>query len=303
MALWTAKTDGYWWQGQLKGPAWAPIRLDVFPTEENTALAGIGLTEADLAVYPGGDAVFSSGTVLIENKIINGDVRISGTAQVTIRRCKINGHVDADSANASTVIEDTYIDTGTWQNAAAGFQNVIYRRCDIRGGATGVNASMNVIVQDTIMHKGYLPPTGDIHMGGFLSNGGHDILVENCTIICDNPLNVDGGGPSGTAQIYGDFAELYNFTFDGCYFGATTGSYVNSFGYNPGWAESGGTVGKQYGTNTHHITVQNCVWERGPGGIYKGGTVATVTSWPLLDPDSVWFNNTWDDGTPIGSDD
>lgn len=297
MPLWVAKTDGYWWNGEERGPWWGEEEVRVFPTVETTGLVGVGLTEGDLTEYVGTPS-FGSGTVLIENKIINGDPRIFGTAQVTIRRCKINGHVDADSATATLLIEDTVIDSSTWTNATAGFQNVTYRRCDVRGGATGINASLNSVVEDSIMHEGYLPETGDIHMGGFLCSGGHNILVNNCTIICNNPLNVDGGGPSGTAQIYGDFAELYDITFDHCFFAATTGSYVTSFGYNPGWPESG----KLYGDTTHDITVKNCVYERGLGGIYKGGTVATVTSWPALDPGSVWFNNTWDDDTPIDSD-
>lgn len=298
MPLWTARPDGHWWSGATQGPSWVP-RLLEFPTEQTTGLAGVGLTEADLTTYPHEPVFNGTDVVLIENKIINDDLRIYDAAQVTVRRCKINGHVDSDSAAAALTMEDTMIDCGTWGNACVGFQNLTIRRCDIRGGATGLNAAINVLAQDSIMHKGYLPPTGDIHMGGLLCSGGHNILADNCTIVCDNPLNVDGGGPSGTANLYGDFDELHHITFDHCLFAATTGSYVTSLGYNPGWPEEG----KQFGTDTHHITVQNCVYQRGPGGIYQGGTVATVTSWPYLDADSVWSNNTWDDGTPIGSDD
>lgn len=275
-----------------------PVEPPEFPTEASTGLAGVGLTEGDLTVYDGPAGYNGSDTIIIENKIVNHELRVYDSVQMIIRRSKINGNIDIASPNASLLMEDTLVDCGTWGNASVGFENMTIRRCDIRGGITAVNAVRNTVVENSILHKGYLPPTGDVHMGGFLCSGGHDILVDNCTIVCNNPLNQDGGGPSGTAQLYGDFGDLYNITFDHCYFRATTGGYVTSFGYDPGWP----STGKPYGANTRDIVVKDCVYERGPNGAYKGGGYGTTTSWPALDPGSVWSNNTWDDGTPIGYD-
>lgn len=276
--------------------------LGAFPNQLNIGLNGVGLVEASMPVF-GGTGGFTGSTVAtVEEQVINDYIRVFDSAQVAIRRCKINGRVDIDSVAANLTLEDSVIDAGAWSNAAIGFQNLVINRCEIRGGVTAVNATRNVFIRDSLLHMAHLPATGDWHLGGFLSNGGHTISLYNCTIICNNPLNPDGGGPSGTAQLYGDFEVLHNITFDHCFFAATTGAYTTSFGYDPGWVESGGLQGKQYGAETHHITVKNCVWERGPGGIYKGGTVATTSSFPSLDPNSVWLNNTWDDGTPIDSD-
>lgn len=260
-----------------------------FPDATNTGLAGVGMTESDLSLYTGPGGYDSGGPYLLEDLLINDDIRIYANVQMTIRRCKINGHVDIDSVNASLIMEDTHVDATTWSNAAVGFQNMTIRRCDIEGGITAVNASVNVIVEDSYLHGQRIPATGQAHAGGFLCSGGHDITLTGNTIVCDVLDNGDGGGPSNNLNLFGDFAELSDITVIGNYFPVTAGGYSVSLGHNPS---------KPFGDNPSDIVFTGNTLARDPVTL-KGGVFGTVTS--FLDANgNVYSGNVWaDDGTPV----
>lgn len=262
---------------------------DGFPDAFNTGLAGVGMTEADLSPYSGPGGYDQGGPYLLEDQLINDDIRLYNNVQMTIRRCKINGHIDIDSAGASLLIEDSHVDASSWSNAAVGFMNMTIRRCDIEGGITAVNASINVTVEDSYLHGQVIAPTGEQHAGGFLCSGGHDITLTHNTIVCDVLDNGDGGGPSNNLNLFGDLAPLSDITVEDCYFPVTAGGYSVSLGHNPG---------KPYGDNPSNIVFVNNVLARDPG-TGKGGQFGTVTSF-LNANGNVYSGNTWaDDGTAV----
>lgn len=270
------------------GAPTAPIP-DGFPNALNTGLAGVGMTEVDLEPYTGPGGYDQGGPYVLEDLLINEDIRLYNSVQMTIRRCKINGHVDIDSANASLLMEDTHVDATTWSNAAVGFQNMTIRRCDIEGGITAVNASTNVVVEDSYLHGQRIAETGEQHAGGFLCSGGGDISLFGNTIVCDVLDNGDGGGPSNNLNLFGDLAPLTNITIEGNFFPVTAGGYSVSLGHNPG---------KPYGNDPTGIEFVDNVLARDPD-TGKGGVFGTVTSF-LAANGNVYSGNTWaDDGTSV----
>lgn len=260
-----------------------------FPNANNTGLLGVDMTEDDLTAYAGPGGYDQGGPYLLEDQLIDMDIRLYNSVQMTIRRCKINGHVDIDSVNASLLMEDCHVDAGAWSNAAVGFQNMTIRRCDIEGGITAVNASVNVVVEDSYLHGQVIAPTGEQHAGGFLCSGGEGITVTHCTVVCDVLDNGDGGGPSANLNLYGDLAPLVDITVTDSYFPATAGGYSVSLGHNPS---------KPYGDDPTGIVFTDNTLARDPV-TGKGGVFGTVTSF-LAANGNVYTGNVWaDDGTSV----
>jgi len=255
-----------------------------FPDATNTGLAGVGLTESDLSLYTGPGGYSGSAVVTLERLLINDDIRVYDSVNITLIECKINGHIDIDSTLATLTMIDCHVDAGTWSNAAVGFQNMTITRCNIEGGITAVNASVNVTVTDSYLHGQQISPTGPDHAGGFLCSGGHDITLTHNTIVCDVLDNGFGGGPSNNLNLFGDFAPLLDITIDNNYFPVTAGGYSVSLGHNPG---------ANFGDNPTNITFTDNVLERDPI-TGKGGVFGTVTSY--LDANgNVYSNNVWAD--------
>lgn len=97
-------------------------------TSSNIGRAGAGYTGT--TVYSGSSSL-SSGTHLIEDKRITSPITVSGTAQVTIRGCKIDpssttagsNFIQCDSGTPTLVVEDCDIDG---VNVAGGLGGVAY---------------------------------------------------------------------------------------------------------------------------------------------------------------------------------
>ena len=92
---------------------------------------------------------------------------------------------------------------------------------------------------------------------------------------------------------YPDFAPINHNTIDG-----------NLFIANPiglGFcAYGGGTAGKPYSddpTNATYIVFSNNVFQKGSNG--KCGAYGAVTDFDTGGTGNTWFNNLWDDGTPV----
>ena len=147
---------------------------------------------------------------------------------------------------------------------------------------------------DSWLHGQYLPPGGDWHLDGFISNGGQpdgsdsrNSFVHN-TIACDNPAD-GSGGCSGNIGLFADFAPLNGFTFDHNLFPASPGGSYCFYG--------GSASNKPFGGQTSHIVVVNNVFARGRNG--RCGTAGPVAAFDATRPGNVWRNNTWDDGAPL----
>lgn len=269
-----------------------PIIPAEFPNEFNTGIAGVGLVPADLTPYTGPGGYDGSQVILLEEQWIQSDIRVFDTVQITLRRCLIQGHIDIDSAGAHLTMEDCHVDSGSWSNAAVGFQQMTIARCNIEGGITAVNASRNVTVTDSYLHGQVISPTGSDHAGGFLCSGGGNIVLEHCTIWCSVLDNGHGGGPSNNVNLFGDFAELDGISINNSYMPVTGGGYSVSLGWNPG---------KPFGDTPSNIVFTNNVLARtpaAPGG--KGGVFGTVTSFLQSDPSNIYTGNVWaDDGSPV----
>jgi hypothetical protein len=257
----------------------------VWPGPSNTGVpAGTVLTN-----YTGPSGYNGTQDITITDQIISSELRIYDSVNITLLRCIVTGNIDCDSGTASFTATDSEIQAQDWRNASVGFQNLNLLRCNLHGGTTSLNASNNVQATDCWLH-GQVVVDQD-HAGGFLCSGGGNTTLTHCYVVCDVLDNGLGGGPSASVNLYGDFAPLHDIHFENVLIGHTDGAYAASFGYNPG---------KPYGSNPMGIWVRNCVFERGPNGM--GGSIGTVTSFLSTEPTNIWFNNTWDDGTPIPSD-
>lgn len=267
----------------------------VYRDASNTGLAGAGLTETDLTTYTDTTVIQNNGPLVIENKIINDDIRFNTAGSVTLRKCKLNGHIDATVTGASVTAEDCYIDAGTYSNAAVNSFALTMRRCHITGGEASIFVGSGSLVEDCYTHGQYVPAIGDIHTGAVSCFGTDSAIIRRTTIFNDSENNVDGGGPTGDFQIFGDDRANNNILVEYCYLPATAGGYACSLGYNPG---------KPYGDNPTRIVFRHNIFGRGSNG--KGGEFGTVTSFLADAGDgstgvgNQYYDNIWQDsGQPV----
>lgn len=251
-----------------------------FPGPANTGLPD-GVT---LRPYDGPCTIETAGTV-ITDRAVGCDRLVVQAAGVTVSRSRLKV-VDVDRAGASLVVEDSEIDGGTHPGAAVGYADVTLRRVEVRGGRSSVVCGTNCLIEDSWLHD-QLDPVGDEHLNGFLSNGGKGVVLRRNTIECTPQDNILGGGCSGDAQIYGDFAALVDYKFEGNLFKTTPGGFCTSFGYDPR---------KKFGHRPKGIHVIDNVFERGDGG--KCGSYGPATSFVARDG-NVWKNNRWVGGENV----
>ncbi|MGF1664175.1 MAG: hypothetical protein ACFCVG_17210, partial [Kineosporiaceae bacterium] len=254
-----------------------------FPGAASTGPSG------ELTPYRGPCTITRAGTV-VENHDVTCDLLIQA-ADVVVRNSRVTGVVDVDSNSpgASATIEDTEIDAGTAYRAAVSSHDVTVRRSEIRGGQHGVQCYERCRVERSWIHDQYVPPDGDWHLNGFLSNGGTDMVLVGNRLECDTPITRNDGGCTAAAAIFGDFEPVARFTFDGNLFVAST--------TQPYCAYGGSDPGKPYASQTRDIVFVNNVFQRGSNG--RCGLYGPVTSFDPSLPGNVWRNNTWDDGTQV----
>lgn len=260
-------------------PKPGPVR---FPDESNTGVPA----STRLTRYSGGCAFDRPGTI-VKGKIITCDRVVILAPNVTIRSSEIHGWIDVSPAAAHLTLEDSNVNAGTSKTPAIGFYDVTIRRSEIRGGQTSVQCASNCLIEDSLLHD-QMKPVGPQHLGGYLSNGGSNVVLRHNTVACTPHDNADGGGCSGSMQIYANFAPLVNFRFIDNLVKATPGGYCASFGQNPG---------VKFGSHPTHIVVVNNVFERGPSG--KCGVFGAATSFFVGGRGNVFSSNTWDDGAPL----
>jgi len=253
-----------------------------FPDAANTGVPpGTYLTP-----YTESCAFQQAGTV-IKDKIISCDHIEILAPNITISSSELHGWIDVGPATAHLTLEDSELDAGKSQTPAIGFQNVTVQRTEIRGGQTSVQCASNCLIEDSLLHD-QMSPVGAQHLGGYLSNGGSNVVLRHNTIACTPHDNSAGGGCTGSIQIFGDFAPLRNFRFEDNLVEATPGGYCASFGQNPG---------KKFGSDPSHIVVLNNVFQRGHSG--KCGVYGATTSFFGEGKGNVFKGNTWDNGSPL----
>jgi len=261
-----------------------------WPNASNTGVpAGTALS-----AYSGPCQVTKANTV-IDAKTINCDLEIRA-ANVTIKRSKINGGVVLDtdisgSSKWSYTLVDSDVDAGLRQLPAVSYGNMKVIRSDIRGGETSVQCGEHAIscsIEDSYLHGQRIPSNANWHLGGFLSNGGHNIRIRHNTIICDAPANSVGEGCTGDLNLLGDFAVVSDVVIDSNYLGASTGMSYCLYG--------GDASSKPY-PNADHVTVANNVFQRGSNR--KCGAYGAVTGFDVNGTGNHWSNNKWADGSSV----
>ncbi|WP_170111000.1 DUF4082 domain-containing protein [Antricoccus suffuscus] len=255
-----------------------PPATTSFPGPSNTGVpAGVALTP-----YSGPCTITTPNTV-IDAKAISCDLVIAAP-NVQISRSTTK-HIDSDSDSASVSITDSEVDGGTSETPAVGYSNITMKRVNVHGARVSVLCGSNCSISDSWLHSQYMAPGSDWHVNGYVSNGGSNVLVQHNTIACDVQDNSNGGGCTGPAASFGDFAPLSNITYDNNLFVASPGGYCLAAGLNPS---------KPYGSNPTGIVVTNNVFQRGNNG--KCGAFGAATSFPAGGSGNVWSNNSWDDG-------
>jgi hypothetical protein len=275
-----------------------PTPRDKSPTVLGVPFPGddtVGIPPSvQLTPYTGSCDIITDGTV-IDSAIVDCRLDIRA-ADVVISNSKVNQPISVDtdlpgSQQWSLTVQDTEVDGGTAQLAAIGWGNVTVLRSNVYGGQTAVQCYSSAeycIVRDSWLHGQYVPPDGDWHLGGFLSNGGRNIELTGNTIACDARPTAADGGCTGNLNLLPDFAPISHVTVDGNLFRANTGSPFCTFG--------GDSSTKPY-PNADHVVYRNNIFERGTNG--RCGTYGPVTEFDPSGTGNEWINNRWDDGTPV----
>jgi len=262
-----------------------------WPNPANTGIpAGTKLT-----TYSGSCTVTKAGTV-IDAKTVNCGTLEIRAANVTIKRSKVNGgvYLDTDRSGSSTwsyTLVDSEVDAGVRQLPAVSYGNMTVLRSNIYGGETSVQCGEHAVscsVRDSYLHGQRIPPDANWHLGGFLSNGGHNIRIRHNTIVCDTPANSRGEGCTGDLNLLGDFAIITDVIIDSNFLGANTGLSYCLYG--------GSALSKPY-PRANHVTVTNNVFQRGTNR--KCGAYGPVSSFDVGATGNVWSNNKWSDGGTV----
>lgn len=236
---------------------------------------------ATLTPYTGPCTIRTANTV-ITNKTINcPDRLIVMAAGVRITNSKIVGGLDVESGHATLTTSE--VDAGQNQWAAVGYREFTLVRVNAHGGQHGAQCDANCSVTDSWLHGQYLPGNQGWHLNGFISNGGHDIVLTHNRLECNPRDNGVGGGCTADASIFGDFSANSRFTLDRNLFMAEPGSYC----------AYGGTEASKPG-KPDHIVFTNNVFQRGANG--RCASYGAITSFDSNAPGNVWTNNTWDTG-------
>ena len=266
-----------------------------FPNGSNTGVPD----GTDLGTYTGGCTIKAAGTV-IDSKTINCSAVSIEAANVTIRSSKVNGRIVVDTdvnRSWSLTLVDSEVDAGGGDLPAIYNGNVTIVRANIHGGHNGLECqehSSHCEIRDSWIHDQWQARSGDTHLGGLLvlgnqvactgTNGACAEIVHN-TIVCDAPVNTDGGGCTGDINLLPHYGPLPGAIVEGNYLGANVGSSFCTYG----------GAGMEYPATD--IVYRNNVFERGDNK--KCAAYGAVTNFDSSARGNVWTNNHYDDGSVV----
>ena len=267
---------------------------DSFPNASNTGVpAGVTLTS-----YSGPCTITAANTV-IDSKTVGCGTLLIQAAGVTVRKSKVGRVIVDTDVNRtwSLTISDSEVDAGSGDYSAISNGNVTIERTDIRGGHNGLECQEHAsfcAIRDSWIHDQWRPPSGDFHLGGLLhmgtqvpctgTNGACVEIVHN-TIVCDTPVNRDGGGCTGNINLLPHWGPLKGAIVTNNYLGANpTAAYCTY-----------GGAGMEYPAT--NVVYQNNVFQRGTNR--KCAAYGPVTNFDSSATGNVWSGNVWDDGTPV----
>ena len=149
-------------------------------------------------------------------------------------------------------------------------------------------------IVDSYIHGQYQPPTGDSHLGGFLSDGGTNITLTHNYIVCDAAVNADLGGCTGDINLIPNFMAISGATISNNYLGANRDASFCTYG---------GEKSTSPTPHSNNVVYQNNVFQRvdtkASGTTSQCAEFGPVTSFDINQPGNAWTNNRYDDGTIV----
>jgi hypothetical protein len=261
-----------------------------WPGPSNTGIpAGHALT-----AYTGPCKIALDNTVL-DGKLVTCQLNIQAS-NITIRNSKVIGGIwlDGDlpgSSSWSVTIEDTEVDGGPNDLPSIGNANVNVIRANIYGGHNGVQCdetSVFCTVRDSWIHDQYQPPDRDSHLGGFLSNGGQNIVLRHNFIVCDAPVNKLGGGCTGNINLIPNFKAIDGAVIEHNLLGANLDSSYCTYGGEKSTSET---------PHSFNIIYKDNIFQRGRNR--RCAAYGPVTGFNWAGSGNAWINNRWDDGAIV----
>ena len=239
--------------------------------------------DARTITCPGGLAVQAAGVVITNSMVVGRIV------------------VDTDVDRSwSLVLRDSEVDAGDGDHPAITNGNVVIERADLHGGHNGLECqehSSYCVLRDSWIHDQWQAPSGDTHLGGFLALGvqvpctgtdGACVELVHNSIVCDAPVNVDGGGCTGDINLIPHYGPLPGALIQDNFLGANTGSAACTFG----------GAGVEYPATG--IVYRDNVFERGTNG--KCAAYGPVAFFDPGASGNVWSGNRFEDGVEIRCD-
>jgi len=288
--------------GQVTDHSPPRAAMAAWPSASNTGVpAGTSLTGYD------GPCQITDDNTVIDAKTVNcGKDGLSvRAANLVIKNSKVNGviRLDTDRAGAkgwSVSVRYSEVDAGVVPLAAICCGNLTVDRVNVHGGVTAVQCEASgptsggdpapkCTVRDSFLHGPQLPPNGQWHLGGFLTEGGDTVVtLDHNYVICNAPVYPPDGGCTGDINLLGNFGIIHGVTITNNKLGATP---------NLSYCTFGGSSGNGFGPQAHDIVYRGNVFERGTTG--KCGQYGAVTDFNHTRPGNVWTGNKYDDGTPV----
>jgi len=229
-----------------------------------------------MAAANSGDEIYVSEGVYTDQVILKSGVSLFGIGNVTVGATSLGNYgATIEIAGVHDVLIDNFNiqgKTSTWWSNVEGLS--------IRDlGAVGGTASYNVIVRNCRFTGIYPKPDvanslgtpivvtglGDTRLG---HTHAHDILIENCTFINNNPTST-AGITVGYISVIGN---VENITIKDCYFyhsAATVGKIANAVNFSGNYSPS-------YPATPRYCRVVGCTFESPYDGIQQQSVYLNV---------------------------
>lgn len=282
------------------------VRVGKIPTWPDASTTGVpaGTT---LTAYTGPCTITTDNTVIDSKQVDNcsPDGITVRAANLVIRNSLVNTLVrlDTDRAGAagwSFSVTDSEVNAGMVQLAAICCGNLTVTRVNVHGGVTpvqceasgptsGGDTSPYCTVRDSYLHGQGIPVDAQWHLGGFLTEGGDNLVtLDHNYVICNAAVYPPDGGCTGDINLLGHFGIIHDITVTNNKLGASP---------NLSYCTFGGSGLADYGPQNYNIVYRDNVFERGITGIC--GQYGPVTDFDQYRPGNVWTGNKYDDGTVI----
>lgn len=297
-------------QGAANTPGGADPFGGCWPGAWNTGVP----TGTSLTSYSGSCQITTDNTV-ITAKIVTCqplEIRASNVQIVNSQTEQIWLDTDLNGASAWSVsLTDSEVTVSRLMNlASVCCGDYTLTRVEVQGGDYSTQCEMgttfgtngvNCTITDSYLHGQIIDTAGNWHAGGFISEGGPNVLdLGHNFIYCDVPTNAppfEDGGCTGDMNLLGWFGTLQDATIHNNLFGATS-TDRNGGPKTAEFCTYGGVVATPGGSPpTQRVKFLNNVYKKGPSGVC-GGT-GPITNFDSTGTGNEWTNNVYDDGTTI----